>query len=57
MRLREIASWQTIIGGHRDGVMEMKMENRLCALSIHTGEHEPPVTGYAYNERCLGTLW
>jgi hypothetical protein len=37
--------------------MEMKMENRLCELSLQVGEGEAPVTGYAYNERCFGTLW
>ena len=56
-RIREIARWHTILGGRGDGSMEMKMENRLCELSLQVGEGEAPVTGYAYNERCFGTLW
>ena len=52
--LAELAKWSAIIGG--GGGMECKMENRLCALTLSTGEG-PPLTGLAYNERCFGTLW
>ena len=53
--VREIASWHTIIGGGADQ-MEAKYENRLCELTLTMGD-QPPITGVAYNERYLGTLW
>ena len=36
--------------------MEAKYENRLCKLTLRAGD-APPLTGLAYNERYLGTLW
>ena len=53
--VHEIASWHTIIGGGA-GQMEAKYENRLCELTLMTGD-EQFTTGVAYNERYLGTLW
>ena len=55
-RLREIATWHTILGGGGGGAMEMKYENRLCAFTLQVGDR-PPTTGLAYNERCFGCLW
>ena len=55
-RLREIATWHTILGGGGGGAMEMKYENRLCALTLQV-EGQPPTHGLAYNERCFGCLW
>jgi SAM-dependent methyltransferase len=53
--LSELAKWSTIIGGG-EGQMESKYENRLCVLTLRRGDR-PPLTGLAYNERCLGTVW
>ena len=33
-----------------------RYENRLCKLTLRAGD-APPLTGLAYNERYLGTLW
>ena len=54
--LTELAKWSTIIGGG-DGQMESKYENRLCLLTLRSGQGRPAMTGLAYNERCFGTLW
>ena len=54
--LEELASWHTIIHDGSAGSMEAKYENRLCKLTLRAGD-APPLTGLAYNERYLGTLW
>jgi len=54
--LEEVAKWHTIISDGSAGSMEAKYENRLCKLTLRAGD-EPPLTGLAYNERYLGTLW
>ena len=54
--LEEVAKWHTIINDGSAGSMEAKYENRLCKLTLRAGD-APPLTGLAYNERYMGTLW
>ena len=56
LTLYQVAKWHTIISDGSAGSMEAKYENRLCKLTLRAGD-APPLTGLAYNERYLGTLW
>lgn len=53
VHLRPLCTWETVIGGPGQ-TMESKMQNRYCELELMVDGKAS--RGFAYNERCYGTL-
>lgn len=52
-RISPLCTWETVIGGAGKN-MESKMQNRYCNVELIVGDSVK--RGFAYNERCYGTL-